>query len=141
MDLVYDASFITALIIPDEKDEKLVKVQKAIDEDDDIIYTSQIMWYEIANTFMNMIRRKRYVYEHFSHFFKVFKAFDFKTDFESGFDYSEKLFNLCNEYKLTAYDAAYLELAKRKSAVLCTLDEDLIAAAKKHGVEVIAMSN
>jgi predicted nucleic acid-binding protein len=84
-----------------------------------------------------MIRSKRYVYEQFSHFFKVLDAFAFTTDFESGIDYSQKLLRLCNEYKLTAYDAAYLELAERKNAVLCTLDEDLIAAAKKHGVEVI----
>jgi predicted nucleic acid-binding protein len=136
MNYIYDVSFIISLIIPDERNAKLIKAQNAIEEDEEI-YTSQIMWYEVTNAFMNMIRRKRYDYEEFSHFFKMLKGFDFITDFETGIDYSKKLLSLCNEYNLTSYDAAYLELAERKNAVLCTLDEDLINAAKKHGVNVI----
>ena len=59
------------------------------------------------------------------------------VDFETGIGYSQKLLRLCNDYNLSSYDAAYLELAERKKAVLCTLDDDLRAAAKKHGVAVI----
>jgi predicted nucleic acid-binding protein len=84
-----------------------------------------------------MIKAKRFVFEEFSHFFTMLKAFGLSTDYESGIDYSQKILRLSNEYNLTAYDAAYLELAERKNAVLCTFDEDLIKAAKKHGVSVI----
>ena len=41
---------------------------------------------------------------------------------------------LAAEYKLTAYDAAYLELALRRDLPLATLDSDLRRAAKKAGV-------
>jgi predicted nucleic acid-binding protein len=41
---------------------------------------------------------------------------------------------LARRYKLSAYDAAYLELALRKGLPLATLDEDLQKAAKKAGV-------
>jgi predicted nucleic acid-binding protein len=136
MDYVYDASFTIALIIPDENDPKIDKIHKAIDEYEEI-YTPQLVWYEIANSFKKFIRSKRFVYEEFSHFFSLLKAFRLKTDFESGINYSQKLLRLCNEYNLTSYDAAYLELAERKNAVLCTLDYDLMNAAKKHGVAVI----
>jgi predicted nucleic acid-binding protein len=61
-----------------------------------------------------------------------------KNDFESGTVYSQKLFRLCNDYNISSYDAAYLELAQRKKAVICTLDEKLQAVAKKHDVSVLA---
>lgn len=41
---------------------------------------------------------------------------------------------LSRRYKLSAYDASYLELAIRLSLPLATLDADLMKAAKKAGV-------
>lgn len=38
------------------------------------------------------------------------------------------------KYGLTAYDAAYLELAKRKNLSLATFDKELIDAAHREGV-------
>ncbi len=43
--------------------------------------------------------------------------------------------NLARRYKLSAYDAAYLELALRSGLPLATLDHDLEKAAKKAGVK------
>lgn len=43
--------------------------------------------------------------------------------------------NLARRYKLSAYDAAYLELALRQALPLATLDADLQKAAKKAGVK------
>jgi predicted nucleic acid-binding protein len=37
---------------------------------------------------------------------------------------------LVRRYRLTAYDAAYLELALRRGLALATFDTDLIAAAQ-----------
>ena len=48
-----------------------------------------------------------------------------------------KPLRLCDNYKMSSYDAAYLELAERKNAVLCTMDENLRSAAKKYGVAVL----
>ena len=42
---------------------------------------------------------------------------------------------LARRYKLSAYDASYLELALRRGLPLATLDEDLQKAAKKAGVK------
>ena len=42
---------------------------------------------------------------------------------------------LARQYDLSAYDAAYLELAMRRGLPLATLDEDLEAAAAAVGVE------
>lgn len=43
--------------------------------------------------------------------------------------------NLARRYKLSAYDAAYLELALRSGLPIATLDQDLEKAAKKAGVK------
>ena len=45
---------------------------------------------------------------------------------------------LARTYKLSAYDASYLELALRLGAPLATLDEDLRRAAEKSGVKKFA---
>lgn len=43
--------------------------------------------------------------------------------------------NLARRYKLSAYDASYLELALRDGLPLATLDADLEKAARKAGVK------
>jgi predicted nucleic acid-binding protein len=47
------------------------------------------------------------------------------------------LLELARSEGLTIYDAAYLHLAMREGIHLATLDDDLIAAAKRVGVAVI----
>ena len=48
----------------------------------------------------------------------------------------ENIRQLAREHKLTAYDAAYLELAMRKEIPLVTLDADLKKAAISSAVEI-----
>ena len=45
---------------------------------------------------------------------------------------------LARRYKISAYDAAYLELALRTGLALATLDEKLLKAARKAGVKRFA---
>jgi len=45
--------------------------------------------------------------------------------------------NLARTFQLTVYDAAYLELAKRESVPLATLDKGLRTAAVKAGVTLL----
>jgi predicted nucleic acid-binding protein len=49
-----------------------------------------------------------------------------------------EVLNLARRYKLSAYDAAYLELAIRSNLALATLDADLTKAAKKAGVVILS---
>ena len=45
---------------------------------------------------------------------------------------------LARRYRLSAYDASYLELALRLGVPLATLDEDLLKATKKAGIKRFA---
>ena len=47
---------------------------------------------------------------------------------------------LAREHQLSAYDAAYLELALREGAVIATLDKKLERIALKCGVEIYKKS-
>lgn len=50
---------------------------------------------------------------------------------------ASEAFHLARRYRLTAYDAGYLELALRLRAPLATLDQELARAAERAGVELI----
>ncbi|HCC37382.1 MAG TPA: hypothetical protein DEQ14_07065 [Treponema sp.] len=133
---VFDSSFAAALIIPDEKNPRVDKIHANIGENEEI-WVPQLLWYEMANIFQNLLRRKRYTLDEVIRFFPLLAAVRLTCDFESGHTYSEKLLRICNELNLSSYDAAYLELAERKKAVLCTLDAGLQKASKKRGVTVL----
>jgi len=133
---VFDSSFIGALIIPDETNALVGKMYSKI-ENDDLRFTPYLVWHEITNMFMNLIRRKRFTFESVMEFYPLLEAFHLICDDATGVEYSKKLLRLCGDYKLSSYDAAYLELAERKKATLCTMDERLREVAKKCGVTVI----
>ena len=44
--------------------------------------------------------------------------------------------SLAKAYRLSSYDAAYLELALREGLPLATLDKDLLRAARKSDIEI-----
>ena len=133
---VFDASFAGAFIIPDEKNPGVEKIRANIGEDEEI-FVPQLFWYEIASIFRNVIRHKRFTFDEVLNFFPSLTAIRLTSDFETSPGYAEKLLRLCNDYNLSSYDASYLELAERKRAALCTLDDKLTAAAKKRGVTVL----
>jgi len=133
---IFDTSFIGSLIIPDENNQTAKKMYDKI-ENEDIIQIPQLFWYEISNTFKNLLRRKRFKEDEVMQFYPRLAAMQLINDNVTGVEYSKKLLRLCNKYNISSYDAAYLELAERKKAVLCTFDENLRLAAKKCGVSVI----
>lgn len=48
-----------------------------------------------------------------------------------------QVFALAEKYRLTVYDAAYLELAIREGIALATLDSELQNAARSPGVSLV----
>ena len=133
---VFDASFISALIIPDGKNPYTAKMYTKIKNEDEKI-APQLLWYELANIFKKLIRNRRYTPNEVLRFYSLLDAFCLTIDDEARIHHSQKLMRLSAYFNISSYSAAYLELAKRKKAVLCTLDESLWAAAKKYGVAVL----
>ncbi len=60
-----------------------------------------------------------------------------QTDAYVNSEAVRRFHTLAQEYGVSAYDAAYLELAQRRGVGLATLDRRLLTAAQKTGVKVI----
>ena len=133
---VLDSTFIGAQIIPNKKYPEVYRKFAKIKQDDEK-HTPHLIWYEMADIFKNLMSRNHYSHDKILNFFPLLDAMDLNCDHASGTEYSKKILSLCNTYNLSSYDSAYLELAERKKAVLCTTNDKLRAAAKKHGVAVI----
>ena len=71
-------------------------------------------------------------------FIAELKSLKISADEESGARVLTDVHRVAIAYRLTSYDAAYLELAMRRRLPLATLDDDLIRASKIAGVAVVA---
>ncbi len=90
---------------------------------------------EVANSFRSAIRRKRINHEYRDQSLADLGELNIEIDGETAFQAWELTLRLADEFGLTPYDAAYLELALRRQLPLATLDRDLISAAKASGIE------
>ena len=133
---VLDACFISTVIIPDKKNLYAERMYLRI-KNDDTKYVPCLFSYEMANIFMKLIRHKRYNQDVVLKLLPSLAAINITTDYETGAEYTGRLLYLSKDYNISAYDAAYLELAGRRKAVLCTLDAGLKAAARKYGVTTL----
>jgi len=68
-------------------------------------------------------------------FLEMLEGVDIEVDAATFVHALSDTLQLARRYKLSAYDASYLELALRLGIPLATLDEDLQKAAKKAGVK------
>lgn len=59
------------------------------------------------------------------------------ADEESGARAFTDVHRLAVAYRLTSYDAAYLELAMRRNLPLASLDADLVRAARSAGLQLV----
>jgi predicted nucleic acid-binding protein len=136
MDWVLDASIALAWALPDETslqaDQFLSRVSGK-----GTLWVPSLWWYEVANALILAERRKRLTEADGIQLRELYGMLPIKTDMIIGPDTIERLRTLAREYSLSAYDAAYLELALRKGLRLATLDQNLQPAARKAGVRIL----
>lgn len=132
--LVIDSSITMCWCFPDEATTFGESVLRAVFEFGAIV--PQLWAWEVANTILLGERRGRVTLEDSRLFIEILKRLPVAVDGQTPQQALENNLDLAREFKLTAYDAAYFELAKRKSLRLCTLDRQLIAAAPAAGVEL-----
>jgi predicted nucleic acid-binding protein len=133
---ILDCSFCAALFLPDEESEKIKNVFDSICDDDEV-FIPHLWWYELSNVLSVAIKRNRLSFSNVIHINSLLSSFKFITDSTFGNNYSEKLLELTQHYHVSAYDAAYLELAVRKQGALGTLDKDLRKACVETGIVVL----
>lgn len=133
MPFVLDASIATSWALSDE-DEPAATAALIRAEHDSCIVPA-LWWFEIRNAMIMAERRKRLTSADTSRILRDFADLRITEDFSPD---EAALLRLARAHKLTAYDAAYLELARRQSIPLATLDQALMRAARAEKISVIS---
>jgi predicted nucleic acid-binding protein len=92
---------------------------------------------EIANALVVAERRHRLKLTETSRFLSLIEGLDIVVDPGTSARAFGETLSLARRHGLSAYDAAYLELAVRDALPLATLDEDLKNAARKLGLKPV----
>jgi len=92
------------------------------------------LWaYEIRNSVLIGVRRKRINRAHAEDFLQTLKSLPIKLSDPMSYD---AVFALAERHALTIYDASYLDLALREGLPVATLDGALIRAAQASGLAI-----
>lgn len=138
MKYVLDAQTALAWHFADEATEEIQRLLVAFGEGNQAIVPS-IFSYEITNALVVNERKQqpRSTAAQSAAFVEALKDLPIELDEESSRRTWDKTIELARLYRLSVYDAAYLELALRKALPLATRDPLLVPAAKKAGVPLV----
>jgi predicted nucleic acid-binding protein len=133
---VLDASIVLTWCFPDENSALAQHIASLLKRGDTGITPS--FWpHEVVNALLVGEKRKRISKEMTQSFLADLASLPILLQPPSGEVVFDRLQSLSRRYGLTAYDAAYLDLAIETGLPLATLDEDLIEACKKAKVELM----
>jgi predicted nucleic acid-binding protein len=134
---VLDASVVLTWCFPDEASQKAAEISERFSVGDRAVVTP--FWrHEVLNAMLTGERRKRLTRDLTAVFIEDLNRLPIDHDNASNdlvaFASTQEL---CRRHDLTAYDAAYLEIAIRNRIGLATLDRDLIRAAAAENVTLL----
>lgn len=93
------------------------------------------LWHlEVANVLLGAQKRCEVDLVEIERYISQLENLSLRIDLMTASQAFSRTMILSRLYKLSSYDAAYLELAIREGLPLATLDKELIKAAKKAGV-------
>lgn len=133
MAFVIDASVAASWLLPDERATQAEVAYGRLDEDNALV--PWIWWFEMRNLFIVNERRGRIDGERTARALARLADLPIQIDDEVE---ETALLHLARTHRLSAYDAAYLELAQRQSIDLATLDRTLMKAARAEGIPLVA---
>ncbi len=137
MEVVLDASFALAWVRRGEGEGKADRFLDRISARD-VLWIPAIWWYEIANALTVAERKRRITEADVTRAIGLFERLPLRTDIPERAAAALRYFALARQHGLSAYDAAYLELAERQGLALATLDRRLHSAAIAAGIPAAA---
>lgn len=135
MSLVLDPSLALSWYFEDERTSAADELLDQVVETGAVVPS---LWrLEIANGFQMAIRRKRIDAAFRDNALAQLAAMPIAVDPDTDTYVWTTLLQLADQFQLTAYDAAYLELAQRRKLPLATFDRQLLAACKSLGLATL----
>jgi predicted nucleic acid-binding protein len=135
--LIIDSSIAIAWCFLDAKDHYSQAVLGALASEE--AFVPDIWHLEVANALLVGERRKRWTQAETATWLGFLAALPITVDEETRAHAFADTTHLARSHSLSAYDAAYLELAMRRGVPLATLDNKLKDAAKAVGVPLYTM--
>jgi predicted nucleic acid-binding protein len=132
MPFVLDASIAACWAFDDEDHPVAALALERIRTDEACV--PSLWWFEVRNTLIVNERRKRLTESDTVAFLRGIARLGVLVDRSPE---EADVLTLARRYRLTVYDAAYLELARREGVALATLDRDLAAAARAENVALL----
>ena len=129
MPIVVDASIMACWHFEDEHNDEADAILNRVEADEAIV--PQLWWFEMRNALLNGERRRRTTAQQTAAFLEFLREVPISVALLPD---ENAVINLARRHRLSFYDAAYLELAKREGYPLATFDHDLIRAAKAERV-------
>ncbi len=131
-----DASFTLQWLFRDEASPEGYAALAVIGRDGAVVPP---LWFvEITNVLGMAERRGRITQAGLPEAMRLLGSLPLTVDEPPSLAWSEPVLELMRAHRLTAYDATYLELARRRGLPLATKDRDLLAAAPAVGVTLFA---
>lgn len=131
--LVLDASVVVAWFADDEESDIATRTMEHA-RGEGAVVVPQHWSLEVANVFIHLERRGRMTSSDVAQAMALLGALRVEVDPFTSVRALHEVSALAKSCRLTAYDAAYLELAQRLGLPLATLDQDLRRAAPAAGV-------
>ena len=136
MSFVLDNSVTMRWFFGDGKPQELIyagKVLDAMKQDNALV---PVTWgLEVANVIARAEAKGIVTEARSDAFLEMLEGVDIDVDSATFVQSLSDTLHLARRYKLSSYDASYLELALRLGMPLATLDDDLQKAAKQAGVK------
>lgn len=133
-EVTLDASVALAWCFPDEREAEAEQILIALAKHR--ILVPAIWGVELANALLVGQRQKRLGSQEIQNFASLLAELPLILDNLPVLHQLTHVLPLAREHSLSAYDAAYLELALRRGTALATFDKKLSQAAKATGVEL-----
>ena len=135
MAIVVDASSAIAWIMPDERHASHAPLLRRIGDEGAIVPG---LWpIEVANVLLFAERRRRISAADRVEALRFLNELPIEIDSETAAQAWGATLGLAERFRLTLYDAAYLELAQRRGLPLASLDRDLRKAGRALGLDVL----
>jgi predicted nucleic acid-binding protein len=131
MGFVLDASVVIAWAFK-EQHATAERALERIQAEEAIV--PALWWYELRNVLVVGERQGRLTERQTARFLRNISRLAITID---SLPNEAEVLTLARRHRLTVYDAAYLELARREALPLATLDQELAAAARAEQVAPI----
>jgi predicted nucleic acid-binding protein len=123
------------------EDERTPATDALLDRVTDAGAVAPMLWpLEVLNGLAMAERRGRLDAQRRHRMTSLLQALPVAIDSETVRNAWQLTSHLAERFRLTVYDAAYLELAQRMNLELATLDQELRAAGASLGVPLLALS-